>query len=184
MTPAFQPKGERAQWELIYNYLERRNPEIGDIIEYGELEEVCGFDIRKNRQAFYRGSNPWCAEHHRAFACVAGVGYRVAHSTEHETLARKHHRKSRRALKKGLTVIRNTDYTELSPADQARFRKIETEISRQSDVIRRIDIRQDRMEKVLEEGRRAQEATRQQQQALNEKVERLEESLRRRGIEP
>lgn len=184
MKQPFVPEGEFAQWELIYRFLLRLNPDVGDVVSFEQIKEACGFDLRRNRNAFYKAAKQWCEEYHRAFVPVHKVGYRVAHATEHEILARKQHRKSRRSLGKGLAHIRNTDLDQLSPADRDRFVRIEFEMSRQAEVIRRIDLRTDRMQRALEEGRQAQQEDRRTQQALNEKLDRMAAALRRAGIEP
>lgn len=183
MDVPFEVAGDQAQWLTVYEFLARLQPQINDTITFEEFEAACGFDIRKKRSPWYKAMNLWCRENHRAFMPVVGVGYRVARATEHEVLARKQHRKSRRSLRKGLQVIRNTDHSELSPADRARFQRIESEMSRQSDAIRRLDLRQDRMQQALEEGRRAQDAVRQEQERLKATVDRLEHTLRHHGLD-
>lgn len=184
MRQPFQPVGDRAQWELIYDFLCRISPEVGDVIEYKTFEEACGFDIRKARQAFYKAANQWCEENHRAFAAVAGKGYRVAGAPEHETIARKHHRKSRRSLGKGLAVIRNTDHSQLTAKDRERFQRMELEMGRQADVIKRLDLRSTKMEKALAHGAVVQEQTIAEQAAMKDKLAALEDAMRRHGIEP
>jgi hypothetical protein len=183
MIVPFEVAGEQPQWLTVYEFLGRLQPQINDTVTFEEFEEACGLDVRKNRSPWYKAANLWCRENHRAFVPVVGVGYRVARATEHEILARKQHRKSRRSLRKGLQVIRNTDHSELSPADRARFQRIESEMSRQSDAIRRLDLRQDRMQQALEEGRRAQEAVRREQEQLRATVDRLEHTLRHHGLD-
>lgn len=169
---------------MIYEFLRRRQPQIGDVITFEDFTDEADVDVRRSRTAFYRAANQWCEENHRAFIPVKGVGYRVAQPTEHELEARKHHRKSRRSMGRGLRVVRNTDYGELSPADQARFRRIENEMSRQADVIRRLDLRQDRMQEALEKGRHETRVIGERQEEVTERVAQLEEALRRHGIEP
>lgn len=184
MGTPFQPVGDIAQWRMIYEFICRKRPEIGDVIEYGEFESAVGFDIRRNRQAFYKAMNLWCEENQRVFVPVSGVGYRVGGGAEHELVARKHHRKSRRALGKGLKVIRNTDLEQLSPRDRERFQKLELELRRQADVIRRLDTRQAKMEEALHAGKRMQEQTLAEQAETRRRVDQLAEALRRHGIEP
>lgn len=184
MRELFQPVGDKAQWEVIYEFICRRRPTIGEVISYEEFEGACGFDIRKCRQAFYKAANLWCEENHRVFVPVTGTGYRVGGGTEHETIARKHHRKSRRSLGKGLKVIRNTDLEQLSPKDRERFQRIELEMRRQSDVIKRLDLRQTKMEDALNAGKKVQEQTLAEQAETRRRVDQLAEALRRHGIEP
>lgn len=172
----FQPKGERAQWRIIHEMLERLD--VGDTLTYEQIKDALDVDdINRVRGAVRQAAKVWGEERHRAIAPVYRVGYRVVGAAEHELLARSQHRRSRRALNRGRAFLRDADRSQLSPADRARFDRMEFDLSRQADMIKRIDTRQDNMQRALEEDRLARKAT-------EEKLARMEEAMRRHGIEP
>lgn len=175
-TGPFQPRGDRAQWRVVHDLLERLD--VGDIMTYEEITDALDVEhINQVRGAVHRAAKVWGEERHRALSPVNRVGYRVVSALEHELLARKQHRRSRRALGRGRALLRDADRSQLAPADRERFDRMELELSRQSDMISRIDTRQAKMERALEADRAARSAT-------DEKVARMEEALRRHGIEP
>lgn len=170
----FEPKGDVAQWRVVYDMLVKL--EIGDLLRYEDLLEALDMKARERvRGPVRKAAAVWGEEFHRALVPVYGIGYRVAEPTEHELIARKHHRKSRRALGRSRAAIRDVDRSLLTPAERARFDRMEVELSRHSDMIKRIDLKQEKIQKTIEADRAARQAT-------DDKVARLEEALRRRGI--
>jgi hypothetical protein len=176
MTDLFQPVGEKPQWQMIYDGL--TGLDIGDVITYERLADLLGVDdFRLHRGAWTKAANRWGSEHKRAFAPVRNVGYRVVNATEHELLARGHHRKSKRSLTRGRRMLETADRSLLSEEDRHRFDQLEQTISRHSDLIRRLDARQGRTEMALSQAA--------QQQTITEaRISALEDVLRRHGIEP
>jgi hypothetical protein len=173
---AFQPKHLVPQWQLVLDLLEPLD--VNDVLTYAQLNKALGVeDFRKNRAPLYRAAQEWGASHHRALEPVPTVGYRVVDAFEHETLARRQHKKSRRALGRGRTLLHNADRTRLAPGEVARFDAMEQTLSRHEDMIRRLDNRQARTEELLHETRREGADT-------ASKVGALEETLRRHGIGP
>lgn len=172
----FKPKDTRAQWEKVYDLLAPLD--IGDVLTYEAITEALDVDhINKVRNAVTKAANEWGKEKHRAIKVVNRVGYRVVSATEHETLARSHHKRSRRQMAKGLQVIRNTDRSLLSPQDRERFDRVEMQMARQASEIRRIDLRQREMDRVFAEEQTARRVS-------EEKIARMQEALRRHGIDP
>lgn len=175
MTAPFQPKADRPQWEIVYDLLVTRD--IGDIVTYDELTEALGYDIRDNRKALYKAARVWGEDCKRALAPVVNTGYRVVEPAEHERLARQHHLKSRRALRRGRSVIRNADRSLLSAEEVERFDRLEQSIARHSDLIRRLDARTERLEKTV---RQTQTTTKK----TDGRLAAIEEALRRSGFMP
>lgn len=165
MTAPFVPKAEVPQWRLVYDELCRLD--VGDVLTYDRLSEVLGFDFTSNRTPYYKAAQVWGQEHKRALRPVNGVGYRVVDAPEHEDIARRYHRKSRRALRRSARVIENADRSRLSAADRARFDAMELTLSRQQQQIGRLTAR-------LEQVERAVVAS-----DLSQRVERLEQAVLR-----
>lgn len=173
-TNPFDPRGDRPQWQLVLDILERKD--IDDLITYDELNEALDVeDFRKNRSPIYKAAAVWGEVHKRALAPVVNKGYRVVDAPEHELLARAQHRKSKRALKRGRTLLTNADRTRLTPEDRVRFDHMEETLGRHADMIRRLEGRQNRTEKALREARAATAET-------EAKVSAIEEALKRHGI--
>lgn len=173
-TNPFSPRGDRPQWQVVLDLLEDK--QIDDVITYDELNEALDVeDFRKNRSPIYKAAAVWGEMRKRALAPVNNVGYRVVDAPEHELLARAQHRKSKRALRRGRTLITNADRTRLTPEDRVRFDHMEETLGRHEDMIRRLEGRQTRTEKALRETRVASEAT-------EAKVSAIEETLKRHGI--
>lgn len=171
----FEPIGDKPQWELVYDAL--TGMQIGDVMTYERLSELLGYDFRTNRSAWVKAANRWGSEHKRAFTPVRGVGYRVVTVNEHETLARAHHKKSKRSLARSKRVLVDADRSLMSEEERARFDQLEATVARHSDVIRRLDSRQRRTEKALT-------IATEQQTATDARIGALEDALRRHGIHP
>ncbi len=175
----FKPKAELPQWKMVYDELQMLN--VGETIEYEALAAAVGFDVRSNRSPIYKAQRVLETEQHRTIANVLGVGYRVVEALEHETLARKHHKRSKKQLSKATARIRSADRSKLSAEDRKRFDAIELNLSRQSEMIRRLDNRVQQVESAVKESRAQQAELRAQQDehrsAVEDRLARLEQEL-------
>lgn len=172
----FEPVADRARWEVVYDLL--AGLDIGDILTYEELTEA--LDVHRRdlvRSPLYKAAQKWGAERKRALVPVPNIGYRVASISEHELLVRGQHRRSKRALHRGRTYAENADRSLMTPQDRERFDGMERTIARQEDMIRRLDIKQQRTDKAIAESR-------QQQVATDERLKAVEDALKRHGIKP
>ncbi len=153
--------------------------DVGDVLTYAAIAQALGADMFRpaHRSPFYRAANVWGAEQQRAFMAVPNLGYRVVEPAEHEIMARYKHRRSRRQLNKGREVLHRADRSALNPEEVERFDRLEHTMGRQLDMIRRLDARQVKTERVVQ-------ASRQEITATAERVAVLEEALRRHGITP
>jgi hypothetical protein len=171
----FQPRGEKAQWRIIYDLLDRLD--VGDILGYDQITEALEVDhINQVRGAVLRAARVWGQDRHRALTPVHKVGYRIVAGAETEILIRRQHRRTRRSAGRTRDLARDTDRSLLTPADRAKWDRMEIELSRQADMVARIDTRTAKVEQAIEVDRAARRAT-------EEKVARMEEALRRHGIE-
>ncbi|MDE2106121.1 MAG: hypothetical protein KGL39_53355, partial [Patescibacteria group bacterium] len=147
-TTMFQVKGELPEWKLIVDVLNTK--QIGDVLAFEELDKVLGRDFRSSRTPIYKANAAWGGEQHRSLVAVPNIGYRVIDASEHEDLARRHHRKGRRSLKRGMTAARNADRSLLSQEERDRLDAIELNLSRQAAFMRRLDVRVEKVEKRVE----------------------------------
>lgn len=171
----FEPVADRARWEIVYDHL--AGLDIGDIVTYDELFDA--LDVRRREQVrtpVRKAAEKWGRERHRALVPVPTVGYKVASIGEHELLVRGQHRRSKRALSRGRTYAEIADRSLMTPQDRERFDGMERTIARQEDMIRRLDIKQQRTDRAIAESR-------QQQVATAERLQAVEDALRRHGID-
>jgi uncharacterized coiled-coil protein SlyX len=139
MTVPFETKGDRPEWEIVYDRLRRMS--IGDLITYEELDELLGRDFRKARAPYNKAHVVLLENDKRAMDNVVGVGYRVIEPSKQDSLARRQHRSARRRLRSASRFVRQADRTRMSPDDAARMDRIEAALAEQEDMIRRIDRR-------------------------------------------
>lgn len=118
----FQPKGDQAEWRLIYdNLLTHAKP--GDLITYEMLDDVLDREFRTNRVPLYRARDELGRERQRWLDAEAGKGYRVIQANEHIRVAGKHKRKAQRQLGTMVKVGEVTNLAELTPEELFRHDK-------------------------------------------------------------
>lgn len=175
MYEAFAPKdGVRAEWEKVYELLRTRV--VGDVITYDELSDVLGRAFATARGPFYKANTALLENDQRGLLNIKGVGYRVIPATEHEIPARRQHTAARRRMRTARRWITNANRAELSPTESRRFDEMELNISRHEQMLRRLDRRQDRLDRAIHESRQEVAGT-------QEQIDDLKAALRRHGIE-
>lgn len=167
----FDIKGDRPQWQVIYERLQQM--EIGDVIKYVELSALLPAAPEASaRSAFTRAVRAMEDEHHRTFANVRLVGYKMVDATEHEGLARRHHKRAKRQLKTAKRKVVSADRSRLSREERARLDAMELNLSRQMEMTSRLEAR---VKSEVQE-RKAADAT------LSERVDQLAQLLAKHGI--
>jgi hypothetical protein len=116
----FQPKGEIAEWRMIYERL-LEDADFGQIITYAELDEALGRTFIDNRSPIYRAREDLGSIRKRWLEPVPGVGYRVTNPTDHVRVSVSHRRKSQRQVSISVKVLGATDLAKLNPADLAKW---------------------------------------------------------------
>jgi hypothetical protein len=175
----FRPKGEQAEWRLLYDEFRKHSP--GDVITYERLTEILGRDFRLNRTPVQRAMKELESADHRTLACERGSGYRIASAGEHEHLVHVHSGRSRRQLGKAVAKARSANRAELT-ADQARrLDNLEVHLSEHADMLARLDARDRQREADFKALRRD---TTTDIAAIDEKVTQLADLLARHGIAP
>lgn len=167
----FETKGERPQWEIVYDRL--AGMEIGEVISYEDLMKILGASsVAGVRTPFYKAVREIEDQKKRTFDVVKGVGYRMVETPEHEGLARRHHKKARRSLTRSVRKMHSADREKLSPEMRRAFDKIEDHLRWKLDVMnRRVSKVEDR-QAVIEKDT----AT------VSDKLDRMMDLLRRHGI--
>jgi hypothetical protein len=174
----FAPKGVKPQWEMVYDIFKPLAED--DVLTYEEARVKLGWDLRQNRTPLYKAMRKMEQDDHRTLAPVPGVGYRIAHPTEHETLGRKHHRKARRQLHRSVSKFRSADRTKIPKEQADRLDRLEMTTQRIDESVRKLDERQKHIERVVKEHR---EEALESITDVNERVEKMREALRRHNID-
>lgn len=120
MSEPFKPKGDRAEWQLIYDKL-LAHADYGDVISYAELSEVLDRDFHENRGPMYDAREHLAKRRRRWVEVVRGVGYRVIHANEHGQMAERRVKFGERQFKAGCIINEGTDLSRLTPAELARY---------------------------------------------------------------
>jgi hypothetical protein len=149
----FEPKGDVAEWELIYAEIRTLNP--GEEISYERLSELLGRDFKSSsRGPMERAIKELQLRDSRTLVNVRGKGYRMAAAAEHEELARVHARKSRRQLGKSITVLRSADRTQLSAHQATRLDAMESVLTQHDEMLDRLTRRDAERHQQLQDLRR------------------------------
>lgn len=127
MISPFKPKGDRAEWRLIYDKL-LAHADYGDVISYAELSEVLDRDFRENRGPMYDARDHLARTRRRWVEVVHGVGYRVIRADEHVVSAIARVVRAERQFGKGTTIIDGTDLSRLTPAGLADYDRVALQV--------------------------------------------------------
>lgn len=118
MAP-FKSSGARARWREIYDHAAELKP--GDIITYDTLTELLGYNPAKqgaSRTPIARAGQELLTKRSRMLIAVRGVGYKIAHASEHEVKARGYQKSARRRMRSAVATTTHVDRNELSIAQR------------------------------------------------------------------
>jgi hypothetical protein len=154
---------------------------VGELISYEAAGQALGLDPVADRtiiQQAARQAGKWLLEEQqRAIDVVPGVGYRVVQASEHLTLARRHQRKSQRALRRGRASL---DHVRRDELDAFQLRLVDSAVVQtqlQLEMYTRFKRDQKRLEKGLEVQADRSDRTEAQVKVLHDRIARLEANL-------
>lgn len=172
MTP-FEPKGDVAEWRVVYDRLKELRP--GDTITTEDLEELLGRPLGQNRSPVYRATRELETNNSRTIATVRGTGYRIVEPSEHLGLGLSHSSRARRQLRRGLQRSESADRRGLTPTVAARLEAFEATTSRLVEFL-------GHMSKTVDQQGEEIRDLKKDNQATSARVEAVEEALRRHGL--
>jgi hypothetical protein len=175
MAP-FQPAGEVARWRVVYDLL--REVPTGEILTYEVVGKALDLDPDMDRHRIQMAVRP-AAKHHeewdkRSVEAVANEGYRVVETPEKLRLARNDQKKSSRALARGQSKVVNVDLNGLDQDTRKAFEIVAIAFAEQREFVRRLDIRQTRLEEAVKAVSTRSDRTEQEIAELKERLARLE----------
>ncbi len=174
----FETKNNVAEWRIVYDALAKLG--VGDTLDFDQLDELLGRDFRDDRGPIYRAMKELEANDKRTVDSVRGVGYRVVEAREHEGLARRHHKRSRRQLGKAVAKAASADRSAMTAEERKRIDGMEMSLRQHAQMIRRLSERDEQREQQIKTLRRDTTAD---VAALSERVDRLTDLLERHGVE-
>lgn len=175
MAP-FQPSGDRARWQIVYDEL--TGQDIGAVVTYETLGTLLQLDPDADRHAIQmavrRAAKEYLQADKRALDVTPNKGYRIVEAAEHLRLAKGHQRRAGRQLVAGYSKTVNVDLSGLEPETRHAFEIVARAFSMQMDFNRRFDVRQQRLEAAINQV--TESATRSEQEIaeLRARLERLE----------
>jgi hypothetical protein len=180
----FEPKGDRAEWRIVYDRL--TSLEIDEMVTYQTLSRLLGRLFTQDRQPLYRAMQELERNDSRTLANVRGRGYRVVHPTEHEGLAKGHVRKSHRQLTKAKGRAASADRSALTPEARRRLDALEINLGQVREAVVKLNRKVSEHDEALEKVRAKAQADRRESQedvaSLSERVDTLADLLARHGI--
>jgi methyl-accepting chemotaxis protein len=180
MTP-FTPKGDVAEWRLIYKELQGRAP--GYVLTLERVEEILGRELGQNRVPIYRANKELEERDRRTLATVRGVGYRVAEANEHLGLALNHSDRAKHQLRRGIQRSASTNRAEVTPDMAARVESFEYTASRLVEFAGSMAKAIDQHEADLRDLREKSKDLKGASDDMDARVRAVEEALRRKGLE-
>ena len=133
----FETKGDLPEWRLIYDHA--KTLDVGQTITYEVLDGILGRDFATGRSPIYRAMRELEDENSRTLVNVPNIGYRVAEAIEHEDLAKLHHKKSRRSIRRAASKLHSADRTRLTREQARRFDDMQAQLDQQAHMLRRVD---------------------------------------------
>lgn len=175
MSP-FIPAGDRARWRLVYDLL--TEADVGDTVTYEAMGDALGLDPDKQRHliqmAVRRAAREYLTVNLRALAPVPNVGYRVVEPSRQIEIAGQYQVKARRSIRRGKEQVTYVDLSGLDEATRQMFETMAWKFGQQDEAIRRLDVRQKRMQRQVEAAMSAQEHTQEELAELRSRLEKLE----------
>lgn len=176
MSP-FQPAGERARWRVIYeDLLVQAQP--GDVVTYEQLGQALELDPVQDRHLIQMAMRRAMREHlvvnSRASVAVPGVGYQVVEPRAQLELAGRHQVKARRSVGRGHDQVVFVDASGMDQATRALFEIAATRLAQQDEAIRRLDMRQRKLDRQVAAATSAQQVAGDKIAELLSRVEALE----------
>ena len=175
----FQTKGEVAQWRMVYDVV--KDLEVGAHVTYATLGRALGMDPVKQRNqirsVLRNARKHLLRDQNKAMEAVRGTGYRVVAPNEHLRLAQGEQRKASKALVRGTETVVHVDMNALTEGEKAIILTVRNAFAIQQEHMKRHDIRQARLERVIEGVSQKQNASAEQLEKLQQRLDELEKKL-------
>jgi hypothetical protein len=175
MSP-FTPAGDRARWRVVYDLL--TEADVGDTVTYEAMGDALSLDPDKSRHviqmAVRRAAREYLTVNLNSLKAVPNVGYAIIEPSKKLALAEGFERKGRRAIRRGKEQVDYVDVSALDADTRQMFEIMAWKFQQQDDAIRRLSVKQNRMQRQVEAAMSVQEQTNDQLAELRARLEKLE----------
>ena len=175
----FVPKGDVAEWEILYGRLSIMKP--GELLSHEQLDDLLGRDFRSNRSPIYRATLKLQELNRRTTIAVNGKGYRIASAAEHAAIAAKHYRQSRRQVRMAVEKVSSAERSELTAEQRVQMDALEVTFRNYAAALRRLDARKEGQETLIDDLRAQQNRTARDVSDTKNQMERVTDLLQRHG---
>lgn len=177
MMAPFEPKGDQARWKTIYDLI--LQVPVGSVLTYEAMGDALNLDASDERHtiqmAMRRAARELETHDKRAVEVIANEGYRVVHAGEQLRLARVQQKKAGKALKRGHSKVINVDFNQVDPESRKAFEVVAQAFALQMEFNHKMDIRQKRLEQVINAVEERTERTESELDELRARMARLEQ---------
>lgn len=145
-------KGPKSQRQIVVDLIAPRD--YDSVTTYEEIAAALGMHPVEHkgliRSVVQSARDALAKDHHRTLEAVRSVGYRIIRPEEHVKVAGELQRKAGRTVALARTTVESVDLTELSEEGRKIAMAAAAALGYQAQMIRRMDLRQAGIEKVLE----------------------------------
>ncbi len=159
----FTPKGEKALWKLIYDYVAPLS--LGDIVKYDDLSEVIDQDITKNRSVVYTANKHLLRDQKRLLLVERGVGYKIVDGMDIMYHAENRQDMAKKQVSLANFETKNINTIKLTPDEKS---KLQSFMSFNANIRAAFVQKLDRIEKANQVSQIAQQFTENEIEGLKE----------------
>jgi hypothetical protein len=123
----FKPKGEKAQWKKLYEFIINNNNGVGTVFNFTDINEKLDIDIKTNRGPIYRTNKELLTNFNIMLKPIRNTGYKIATPPEQLKHGSFRELRAHRQLKKGILELTNLESKDLTD-EQREF--LERKITR------------------------------------------------------
>jgi DNA-binding winged helix-turn-helix (wHTH) protein len=185
VAEAAEPK---RNWERVYEVLAAAG--VGAVVSWAALGAAVGKDTSQTyerqlvRALVTRAVRQLEQDHQLIVQSVRGKGYKIVPNTERLAVARRHQDRAARHVKLAHQQVSDVDLSSMTPETRRLFEATAMALSHQAQVINQTNIRQGRLEAVVDGVLQKQTVHDQHVDELRERMEKLESRLGAAGIAP
>lgn len=148
---SFEKKGEKSQKTLVLEAFE--SAQSGEVVSYEKLGEILKMNPSTQRTHIQSVVNATkkslLDKQSKGLEAVPNEGYRIIAPNEHVSLAQKHQGKVSRSLKRAKNTVDRADFNKLTEVEKNLVLAAGRALGFQQEQIRKLDIRQQKLEQVL-----------------------------------
>jgi hypothetical protein len=180
MAP-FKPAGARARWKVIYDLLSTAKP--GETVSYEDMAAKLDLDAIQDRHAIQmavrRAAREYLTVNLNSLKVVPNVGYAVIEPSKKLALAEDFEKKGRKAIRRGKQHVDYVDVSALDDDTRQMFEIMAWKFGQQDEAIRRLSVKQNRMQRQVEAAVSASQQTSDELTELRARLEKLEGERKR-----